>query len=170
MTAAPSLHTLLHAALPWLSFRARALIDAMVLTRGSIGPSAGVATRLGLHNRFGLARLLWHEGLPSLSRLTGWIAVLSWTWDWEHGGVALGASATASGKDPAACYRLVRRVTKKDWTTVRVFGSDWVLKSLLEECCCRGEYVPKKKSGGVSPAALMRQARGLTRTSARPLC
>ena len=164
---------LLHGSLPWISFPTRVLIESLILCGGEMRPCSGVAKELGFTTRFGLTRALRKEGLPSLPRLSGWIRVLIWTWNWKHERTPLGPVAVGNGQDPAAYYRLVRRMTKRSWSTVRELGSDWVLQSLLEECSYRGwhiQAVHKKKSGGVSPAALMRQARGLTRTSARPLC
>jgi len=163
---------LLHGSLPWISFPTRVLIESLVLCGGEMRPCSGVAKELGFTTRFGLTRALRKEGIPSLPRLSGWIRVLIWTWNWEHARIPLGPAAVSNGQDPAVYYRLVRRMTKQSWSAVRERGTDWVLQNLLEECADRSHHSPqvKKKSGGVSPAALMRQARGLTRTSARPLC
>jgi hypothetical protein len=155
---------MLRNSLPWISFQSGLLIEWLVLTGGRIGPSRGVAQELGFQTRFALTRALRKEHLPSLPRLSAWIRLLIWTWRWEHDHQSLGPTALNNGDDPAACYRLIRRMTNKNWSTVRELGAHWVLRSLLEDC------THKKKSGGVAPAALMRQARGLTRTSVRPLC
>ena len=74
----------IHAQLPWLCFRTRALLDAALLNRGAIGRAEQVAARLGLGSRFHLARLLRAHGLPPLHRLSGWITVLNWAWNWER--------------------------------------------------------------------------------------
>ncbi len=159
----------LHATMPWLSFRARSLVDAMLLTRGSIGSATGVARRIGLANRFGLSRILRREGLPSLSRLSAWIAVLCWTWTWETHHESLGRLARTDDRDPAFCYRLVRRLTNKPWRVVRELGTGWVLQNLLEECILRG--TPRKKRAARLPSPLvMPQARSLIGTSARLPC
>ena len=55
---------LIHTALPRLSFEVRAVIDAMLLTRGSVGTAQWVASHLSFSNRFRLARRLSSEGLP----------------------------------------------------------------------------------------------------------
>src|SRR5262245_4997947 len=125
---------LLHTSLPWISFRTRVLIEAMVLGGGTIGSGTDAARGLGVTTRFGLTRALRREGLPSLPRLSAWIRVLIWTWNWEHDHVSLGPAAINNGKDPAAYYRLIRRMTKKNWSTVRELGTRWVLRSLLEDC------------------------------------
>ncbi len=148
MHQASSIGPVLRAALPRLSFRARALLDAMILAGGSIGSGPRVAKLLGFGSRFDLARALAKEGLPTFGRLAAWITILVWTWNWEHRHVALGPTAISSGRDPSVCYRLVRRITKRSWTTVRELGTRWVLENLLEECCYRGEYTraPRRTS------------------------
>src|SRR5437773_7115498 len=100
-----SLRPIIHAALPSLSFRSRALIDALFLTGGSLGPSHWVAKHLGLRNRLHVAAILEADGLPPLHRLRGWITVLRWVWTWEREGASLCRSALRAGKEPAACYR-----------------------------------------------------------------
>jgi len=125
---------LIHSALPHLPFRARALIDALLLSRGSVGTAHQVAGRLGFQNRFCLARWLAREGLPPLHRLSGWITVLHWTWALEREGVSLPRAALRAGREPPACYRLVRRVTGAPWAQVRQAGAEWVLARFLELC------------------------------------
>jgi len=125
---------LIHTALPHLSFEVRAVIDAMLLTRGSVGTAQWVASHLGLSNRFRLARRLSSEGLPPLHRLSGWITVLSWMWEWERNGVALCRTALRAGKDPAACRRLVRRITGLSWRNVQSGGIERTLTQFLCEC------------------------------------
>ena len=127
-----SLRPIIHAALPSLSFRSRALIDALFLTGGSLGPSHWVAKHLGLRNRLHVAAILEADGLPPLHRLRGWITVLRWVWTWEREGASLCRSALRAGKEPAACYRLVQRITG---TWVRTGGVHRLLARLLEECC-----------------------------------
>lgn len=128
------LASIIHAALPWLSFPSRAVIDALLLTGGSIGTSEQVANRLGLTTRFGLARMLRQDGLPPLHSLSGYITVLRWVWQWEQERTALSRSALREGREPAACYRLVERVTGAPWTSACASGVRWVLSRLLEEC------------------------------------
>ncbi len=125
---------LIHSALPHLSFEVRALIDAMLLTRGSVGTAQWVASHLGLSNRYRLARRLSNEGLPPLHRLSGWMTVLSWMWERERNGVALCRSALRAGKDPAACRRLVRRITSVSWRSAQSGGIEGALAQFLCEC------------------------------------
>jgi len=125
---------LIHNALPHLSFRLRALIDALLLAGGSVGTAQELADRLGFQNRFCLARVLARAGLPPVHRLSGWITVLHWTWAWEREGVSLPRAALRAGREPPACYRLVRRVTGAPWAQVRQAGAEWVLARFLEQC------------------------------------
>ena len=127
----------IHEALPWLSFRTRAVVDALLLAGGPVGTTERLAARLGLRSRFQLASLLRDEGLPSLPRLAGWMTVLQWTWDWAHEELSLSQTALHAGKEPGACYRLVKRITGRPWTVVRVAGPDWVLSEFLAECTMR---------------------------------
>lgn len=128
------LTSIIHAALPHLSFQTRAIVDALLLSGGSVGTAQSVATSLGLPSRFGLGRLLAKEGLPPLHRLSGWMTVLHWAWEWERSGTALSRLALRAAKEPPACYRLVSRITGAPWTTVRESGVEWVLAGLVQEC------------------------------------
>jgi hypothetical protein len=125
---------IIHAALPHLSFQTRAIMDALLLSGGSVGTAQRVATTLALPSRFGLARLLAKEGLPPLHRLSGWMSVLHWAWESERSGTSLSRLALRAAREPPACYRLVRRITGVRWTTVRDSGVEWVLAGLLQEC------------------------------------
>ncbi len=69
-----------------------------------------------------------------MHRLSGWITVLSWIWEWERNGVALCRSALRAGKDPAACRRLVRRITGLSWRNVQSGGIERTLTQFLCEC------------------------------------
>ncbi len=128
------LRPIIHVALPWLSFPSRALIDALLLSGGSLGSSHWVATHLGLRNRSRVAAMLEADGLPPLHRLRGWITVLRWVWTWEREGASLCRSALRAGKEPAACYRLVQRITGTSWRRVRTGGVHRLLARFLEEC------------------------------------
>jgi hypothetical protein len=123
----------IHTVRPHLALRARAVIEAIVLAKGSIGSAAEVAGVLGLKNRFRLAGLLKREGLPPLHRLTKWITVLSWVDSAERRGVSLCSMAFHSRRDPSACYRLVKAVTGRNWEHVRLKGGAWVLRQFLKE-------------------------------------
>jgi hypothetical protein len=116
------------------SVRVRAIVEAVFFTGGAIGTLGEVARRLSLRNRFALARLLKQEGLPGLRELANWAAVLRWVMVSERTGATLCSQALASGRDPAVCYRIVRRVTGLPWAVVRKLGSSVVLERFLSRC------------------------------------
>lgn len=128
------LRTSLHDALPHASFRALALVDSMLLVGGHIGSASTVAGRLGFRNRFDLSRWLARQGLPPLHELAGWVSVLVWVDLCERRGGSLCALALWRGRDPAACYRLVQRLTDTSWSTVRALGREWVLERFIARC------------------------------------
>src|SRR5258705_13712221 len=88
-----------------LSLASRSLLSALA-SSGRIGSAKAVAKRLGLSNRFQLARVLRRDAVPPLHRVTGWFTVLRWVDECERGGASLCRVAFASRKDPAGCYRL----------------------------------------------------------------
>lgn len=118
---------------PRLSVAARALIEALCLAEGPLGPSDHVARALGMRNRFALARLLAREGLPSLHRLTTWVTLISWVVKAERDGTALCEIALHAGRYPGACYRQVRYVTGLSWEDVKARGSAWVERRFLRD-------------------------------------
>src|SRR5947207_15092127 len=98
----PHLAQFIHEAVPQcLSFRTQSLVDALILTGGSLGSAEDVARLLGVADRFALYRLLRHDGLPSFRRLRSWINALTWTWAWNHKGHYLSRCAFAHGRLPA---------------------------------------------------------------------
>lgn len=111
----------------------RAIVEAILLSDGSIGSAQFVAHLLGLRNRFQLARLLKREGLPPMHRLAAWATILSWVHAAERDRTCLFRLAFRSHRHPAACYRLVREVTGLSWTEVRKRGAAWVERKLLKE-------------------------------------
>lgn len=113
---------LLQSALPDLSATGRAVVSALGCRNGDAPPAAEVAAWVGLRNRHQLARLLRRDGLPPLTELAGWARVLYWTLEAEATGASLLQLAHRDGMDPAAAYRLVRRVTGQRWTEVRRAG------------------------------------------------
>ena len=122
----------IRAARPQMTLRARAVVEAVLLSGGSIGSAQAVARLLGLGNRFKLARLLRREGLPPLHRLAEWTTVLSWVLAAEQSGVSLCWLAFRSRRHPSSCYRLVKEVTGLRWEAVRERGSRWVQAELLK--------------------------------------
>lgn len=103
------LWVLVHHAMPWFSFESLLITDALLLSGGTVGSSETLARRLGFTNRFRLVRILKQDGLPPLHRLSAWIKILIWLDEWEHHRVSLCRAALNEGKEPAACYRLVKR-------------------------------------------------------------
>src|SRR5712692_3302372 len=126
--AMSTLTSLLQATHPKLSLRARAVVDALFLSGGSIGTAHEVASRLGLRNRFELARLLKAEGLPPLHDLAAWASVVAWVQHAERTGQSLCQLAFRAHKDPAVCYRTVKRVTGLPWQELKVEGIREVLQ------------------------------------------
>ncbi len=122
------------ASLPPLSLRVGAVVDALLLCGGRIGTGKQVALRLGLRNRFALARLLRDEGLPPLHELAAWTSVLTWLDRAEDTGCSLCHIAFRARKDPATCYRMVRRMTGMGWAELRDRGAPWAVKRFAKEC------------------------------------
>ena len=120
--------------LPWLSAQGRAVINVMVCENGHTGSADIVGARLGLRNRFQLARLLRREGLPSYEILTGWARVLYWMFEADRSGVTLLALARRAQVDPAMSYRLIRRLTGLRWSELRRLGTAAVLLRFLKLC------------------------------------
>ena len=114
-----------------LPVNARVLVQALLLTGGELGTAARVAGTLRLRSRFQLARLLRKQVLPPLHELAAWARVLGWVEVWERSRAPLCTQAIHAQKDPAACYRLVRKLTGLRWTDVRHRGSKWIAEQLL---------------------------------------
>ncbi len=123
-----------HRSRPDLSLRCRAVVEAVLLCGGSIGTAGEVAPHLGLHNRFELGRLLKHEGLPALHYLAAWASVLTWLDGAESTGCSLCQLAFRARKDPATCYRTVKRITGLPWLEIRRRGSAWVVQRFIAQC------------------------------------
>jgi hypothetical protein len=121
----------IRAARPGMNLFARSIVEAILLAEGSIGTANVVARQLGLRNRFQLARVLKHEGLPPLHVMAEWATVLSWVCCAERQGLSLCWMAFHAGRHPSACYRLVKEVTGLCWDEVRTRGSSWVLQQFL---------------------------------------
>jgi hypothetical protein len=136
------------------SQRAEAIIDEMLLAKGSIGPAGLVARRLGFRNRFDLAAWFTRQGLPPLHELAGWISVLSWLERWETAGVALCAGALREDRDPGACYRLVQRITGMTWGEVKEAGLSGMLSCFAERCRIRRRrWLRPARTSGPQPAS-----------------
>jgi hypothetical protein len=121
-------------ALPWLSLKGRVVVEALLLSRGSLGSATSLAPVLRTSTRFGVARLLRNEGLPPLHRLSAWLAVVCWVWEWQQDRTSLFRAAVRLGREPAACYRLVKRVTGLPWTMLRATNMPSVLSMFVRDC------------------------------------
>jgi hypothetical protein len=129
----------------------RAIVEALLLCAGPIGSADEVANRLCLRNRFALARMLKTAGLPPLHELAGWAKVLTWVDEAERTGNSLCQLAFRSRCDPAACYRLVKRITGLHWRDIHRHGTCWVVGRFLDRCVSRSHpSMPQKRP---SPAA-----------------
>lgn len=126
--------TLVCSALYWLSPQGRAAVDALLESDGRRLDTRFIASRAGLRNRHQLARLFQREGLPSVEETAAWTQVLSWVFAWEARGQSLGRSALAVGRDPAVCYRVVRRLTGLRWREIRDLGTASALLRLRDRC------------------------------------
>ena len=124
----------LHTALPHLSTRAQTIVDALLLSGGDLGTAKQLAFHIGESNRFGLARLLRREGLPPLHSLAAWTRVLIWVDTAERSGCSLCQLAFRYKKDPAVCYRTVKRVTGLKWGDLRRRGSLRVIADFIAIC------------------------------------
>jgi len=118
---------------PRMTLYPRAIVEAILLSEGSIGSAQLVAGLLGFRTRFQLARLLKREGIPPLHRIAAWSTILSWVLAAERDGTCLFRLAFRSHRHPAACYRLVKEVTGFSWTEVRKRGSTWVERMMMRE-------------------------------------
>ena len=147
---------------PDLSVFSRAVVEAALLAGGSIGTAREVAPHLGFRNRFELARLLKRERLPPLHDLAGWASVLAWLERAECSGCSLCHIAFRERKDPATCYRTVKRITGLRWRQLRMRGSAWA----VERFCgvLRGTACAEAPG---SPVRCMKPVRNGARSSSR---
>ena len=118
---------------PALTLYPRAIVEAVLLSEGSIGSAETVARELGLPNRFKLARILKDAGLPPLHRLAEWATLESWLRTAEQEGVSLCYLAFRSRRHPSACYRLVKELTGLRWGELRARGLRWFQRELLKQ-------------------------------------
>jgi len=137
------LTNLLQTALPNLSESGRAVLSALGCMNGRPPCSTELATWLGFHDRYRLARTLRREGLPPLEVLGGWARTLYWMIETESTGASLRELADREQLDPAVAYRLVRRVTGRRWTEIRREGLAVALLRFRESC--RNVTVPVRR-------------------------
>jgi hypothetical protein len=129
---------MIRAVRPALTLLPRVVVEAVLLSEGSIGSAHAVARQLGLPNRFKLARILKEAGLPPLHRLAEWATLESWIRAAEVDGVSLCYLAFRSRRHPSACYRLVRELTGLRWGEVRARGLHWLQRKFVRQLRGRG--------------------------------
>ena len=123
---------MIRAVRPAMTLLPRVVVEAVLLSEGSIGSAEAVARQLGVPNRFTLARILKREGLLPLHRLAEWATLESWLRAWEQHGVSLCRLAFRSGRHPSACYRLVKELTGLRWTQLRARGLHWLRRQFAK--------------------------------------
>jgi hypothetical protein len=126
-SATELVRTMLLVNLPGLSSSAQAVVDKLITARGSFESADSLAASIGLRNRDQLSYVLHRNGLPQLQRLAGWVRIVLWLAEYETGGISLCRSSLDDARDPAFRYRLVRRLTKLEWTAVRARGLVWLV-------------------------------------------
>ena len=145
---------LLETALSGLSRTSRAAVSALACYNGDPGSAADLAALVGVRSRYQLARALRRDGLPPLEQLAAWVRVLYWLLEAEASGVSLRRLARRAGLDPAAAYRLVRRVTGRCWSEVRRLGLPRTLQYLRARR--RTPSLPLRFRAAASPVTLAR--------------
>jgi len=128
------LTNVLHTSLPDLSVQGRAILSALGCVNGRPSSITELATWLGFHDRYQLARALRREGLPPLETLSGWTRTLYWIIESQSTGVTLRELARRESLDPAVAYRLVRRVTGRRWSDVCEEGLNGALLGFRDRC------------------------------------
>jgi len=111
----------------------RVIVEAVLLSEGSIGSTQRVAQQLGVPSRFKLARMLKKAGLPPLHRLAEWAMLESWLRSAEERGESLCHLACHSRRHPSACYRLVKELTGLRWGELRARGLHWFQRQFIKE-------------------------------------
>jgi hypothetical protein len=129
----PRLVPLFVSAFTLRSLEAHEILIAVAQSAGAFGSASSFAKSLGYPSRHHLARALSKNQLPLWQDLVGWATVLHWLLEWENNGTAVSRLALRTGRDPAACYRLVQRLTGRRWSEVARLGSDWLVGELRRE-------------------------------------
>lgn len=133
--------TMIDVRLSWLDPSSRQLLALLVRARGSVRSADGLARDLGLSNRHQLAYVLRTQGLPPLRTLAAWLRILVWLHEFETAGLTICRASLSEAKDPASRYRLVKRLTGFEWTTVRARGFVWLVEEFLIQCQPRGRVM-----------------------------
>jgi len=148
------LAALMLATLHWISPATREVVIQLSTFQGI--RTDVLARHITRRSRHQIARILAHDGLPCLKKLRMWVRLTGWLLQWESEQTSLYRLAIAQDMDPAACYRAVKKLTGLSWRSARARGLAWLLGELGKSC--RPPIAIEKRSGGVTPAALVRQA------------
>lgn len=108
----------------------QAVIRAIASAGSARTSSDGFALRLGYGNRHQMARSLVRAGLPPLEEIVAWAAVAEWVLRCEGRQTTLCRISLSAARDPAVCYRRVKRLTGKTWREVMALGSVWILATI----------------------------------------
>jgi hypothetical protein len=108
------------------------IVLAVAACAGDVPSADEFAAELQFDNRHQMARALMRAGLPPLEHIAGWAMVLGWTLRAEQHGTTLFEIALERSRDPAVCYRLVKRLSGKVWTEVTALGSTWVITTIRQ--------------------------------------
>ncbi len=126
------LNTLLQAAFPARTADGQRIVQAIAACGGDVPTADELAGQLDFDNRHQMARAMMRAGLPPLEHVSGWAMVLGWTARAEQEGTTLCEVALETDRDPAVCYRLVKRLTGKVWTEVTKLGSGWIISTIRQ--------------------------------------
>lgn len=129
----PRLGTLLTTAFPARTADGQRILLAVAACMGDIPSADEFAAELAYDSRHQLARALMRAGLPPLEHVAGWAMVLGWALRCEQEGTTLCEIAIETSRDPAVCYRLVKRLTGRVWTEVMALGTTWVQSSIRQQ-------------------------------------
>jgi len=117
-----------------ISPRALAIITAIARAGGRPLSASEVARRIGVPDRHHITRILKRDGLPSFEELAAWLSVTAWLHAAEREEKSLFRIATEMQREPATCYRMVKRVTGMSWQAAYRRGFGWQLGRLVERC------------------------------------
>jgi hypothetical protein len=120
------LATELLAAMPSRTADGQRILAAVARLEGELDTADRFALDLGYPSRHVLARALMRAGLPPLQQVANWALLLAWLLRCERGKTTLCWIAVTTGRDPAVCYRLVKRLTGHVWSEVVSLGTTWV--------------------------------------------
>jgi hypothetical protein len=126
------LGSLLATAFPARTPDGQRILLAVAACQGDVPSADEFAAELQFDNRHQLARTLMRAGLPPLEHVAGWAMVLGWVVRCEQEGTTLCEIGLETSRDPAVCYRLVKRLTGRVWTEVTALGSGWVVTTIRQ--------------------------------------